>query len=287
MDNPSAAAATYANLHICGLYRYPVKSLAGERLEAVAVDRLGLAGDRRWMLIDANGRFFSQRELPRMATIQARLHGRSLLLTHAKETLCVKPADFSATPRACQVWKDTVPGLPAATAINTVLSDWLGVRCQLVRLADSARRQVDTRFVPAGVHTGFADGFPVLVLSQASLDDLNRRCGGRFDAQHFRPNLLVGGCQAYAEDHWQSIQAGAVSVRLVKPCSRCAIPTVDPETGTRRGPEPLATLASYRRQGTKIYLGQNGWLDLPGNQSEPHSQWLLKQNQAIRVTPKC
>ncbi len=274
-------------LRISGLYRYPVKSMAGEALPQVNVDALGLSGDRRWMLTDAEGRFLSQRDLPRMATVHARLLDNGVLqLDYRLVRLRISPQDFSASTTDCRIWKDTVPAHPARPSINKILSQWLKTPVRLVKLAGSARRQVDTHFVPPGVRTGFSDGFPLLILSQASLDDLNRRIGRAhtpFEVRHFRPNVLIDGCDAYAEDRWQTLRAGPLRLHLVKPCSRCAITTVDPDSGRFSGPEPLATLAVYRRRGNKVYFGQNAWAQGPTPTEAVAASPVLRLNQAVVV----
>ncbi len=274
-------------LHISGLYRYPVKSMAGEALPQASVDALGLAGDRRWMLTDAQGRFLSQRDIPHMATVHARLLDNEVLrLAYQSDRLRISPQDFSANTTACRIWKDTLPAHPARPAVNETLSQWLETPVRLVKLAGSARRQVDTHFVPAGVQTGFSDGFPLLILSQASLDDLNRRIGRAhkpFEVRHFRPNVLIDGCDAYAEDRWQTLRTGPLRLHLVKPCSRCTISTVDPDSGCFCGPEPLATLAAYRRRGHKVYFGQNAWAQPVASTKAAAAAPVLRLNQAVVV----
>lgn len=268
-------------LHIAGLHRYPVKSLAGEALQQVTLDTLGLTGDRRWMLVDSDNRFLSQRQLPAMATIQARLAGENLLVQRiGKEpVLNIEPNRFQPAVIYCRLWQDDIPAYSAEESINHTLSQWLEHDCRLVRLADNAQRQVDRRFVPDGVMTGFADGFPLLVMSQASLDDMAERSGMPLDARHFRPNLVIAGAKPYAEDDWQEIRIGGIVIHLVKPCSRCAITTVDPDTGRFSGPKPLATLKTFRLHDGKPCLGQNAWANWPPQNALPR----LRQGQSVVV----
>ncbi len=270
-------------LRISGLFRYPVKSCGGESLSQARLDALGIEGDRRWMLVDAHNRFMSQRNWPRMAVIQARWHKDRLILEYRCDRLVVTTADLTSTVLSCRVWNDLVPGVLARDAVNRRLAHWLGCNCRLVRLAPHADRQVDMAYAPVGVYTGFADGFPVLLLSQSSLDKLNRLSDGCFDARHFRPNILVSGCLPHAEDQWRRLQAGDVTVHLVKPCSRCVIPTVDPNNGVFQGPEPLRTLAAYRRYGKKIYFGQNAWVQWPASLIEQPRLPVLAVGQPLDV----
>ncbi len=281
-------------LHVEGLYRYPVKSMAGESLKKSSLDGCGLTADRRWMLVDKDGHFLSQRQIPAMALIQAvwenghvRLRRRQTSQashTTRHTVLHIRPEDFSRTTVACHIWRDTVPAHPAQDCVNQLLSQWLQTECRLVQLADTACRHVDKRYVPQGVYTGFADGFPLLVISRASLTDIGRRCGRQLDARHFRPNLVIGGCHAYAEDEWRELRIGPWRIHLVKPCSRCAITTVNPDTGRFNGPEPLATLATFRRQGNKVFFGQNAWAQWVCGESHKTETPVIHVGQTVLAT---
>lgn len=247
--------AILSEIHI-----YPVKSLGGIALDRWSLDDFGLHLDRRWMVVDPSGRFVTQRQYPQMARIQPRLlnSGNGLALYHPELGVFRVPAADPARPRwRVKVWSDTVAALPVSEAADSWISEAIGVRCRLVWFPDDVRRQVDTRYARKGERTAFSDGFPLLLISQASLDDLNGRLSNPVPMRRFRPNLVVSGTEPYAEDNWQRIQIGTIAMRVVKPCSRCIITTVDPETGCRTGQEPLATLATYRRRGNKVYFGQN------------------------------
>ncbi|MEA3292753.1 MAG: MOSC domain-containing protein, partial [Pseudomonadota bacterium] len=137
------------------------------------------------------------------------------------------------------------------------LSQAIGDDCRLVFIPDDEIRPCDPRYAAPGDRTSFTDGFPLLLISQASLDDLNRRLAQPVEMRRFRPNLVVAGVEPYAEDNWQRIRVGEIEMRGVKPCSRCAIPAVDPDTGIVSGLEPLRTLSAYRKRNNKIYFGQN------------------------------
>jgi hypothetical protein len=154
------------------------------------------------------------------------------------------------------VWGDAVQASPAGADADAWLSGFLGLPCRLVCFPDDAVRSVDPGFARPSDQVGFADGFPFLLISQASLDDLNGRVDEAVSMLRFRPNLVVDGCDAYAEDDWRRIRIGDIEFRVAKPCSRCVIPTIDPATGLR-GQEPLRTLMSYRRRDNKVYFGQN------------------------------
>lgn len=241
---------------LTGLYRYPVKSLGGGALQTMDVQARGFRFDRHWMLVDMRGRFLSQRQQPRMSLISTLVdeQGRLQLSAPGMPDLSIVPdAD---TRMEVVVWGDTVQASLAGTEADAWLSGFLGLPCRLVRFADDVVRSVDPDFARPSDQVGFADGFPFLLISQASLDDLNGRLGEAVPMLRFRPNLVVDGCDAFAEDGWRRIRIGDIEFRVAKPCSRCVIPTIDPATGLR-GQEPLRTLMGYRRRDNKVYFGQN------------------------------
>lgn len=248
-------------LRLSALYRFPVKSLAGESLQRADVDDLGLWGDRRWMVVDpASGRFLTQRQLGRMAQVAARwLNAGSLELSapgQAPLTVMVPPADEAL--RGVTVWSDSLLAPDAGDAAAAWLNAFLGRDCRLVHVPPQRARQVDTAYAQPGDKVGFADGFPLLLIGQGSLDDLSARVGRPLEMLRFRPNLVVEGSAAYAEDGWERLRIGEVEFERVKPCSRCAITTLDPHTGERAADgEPLRTLATYRRDADGVYFGQN------------------------------
>lgn len=242
-------------LHVSELAIYPVKSLAPIAVQSASVQRFGLEHDRRWMVVDAGGKFLTQRQHPRMCLIQPVVQGGELrLLAKGMPDLAVPCAGGDRRP--VTVWDDQCMALDCGDAAAAWLSRFLAIDCRLVYFPDDEVRAVDTNYARPGDRTAFSDGFPLLLISQASLDDLNSRLDSPVAMTRFRPNLVVRGCEAFAEDTWRALRIGDVSFRIVKPCSRCTIPGIDPATG-ERGAEPLRTLADYRRRGDKIYFGQN------------------------------
>jgi len=159
-------------------------------------------------------------------------------------------------PVAVRVWDDRVSAERVSAEADAWLSQFIEQACRLVHMPDTARRAVDPDYAAADDQVGFADGFPFLLISQASLDDLNARLDQPLPMLRFRPNLVISGCAPYAEDNWRRIRIGALEFRVAKPCSRCVIPTIDYATG-EHGREPLQTLMTYRRRDNKIYFGQN------------------------------
>ncbi len=254
------------------LWIHPVKSLRGLSVERAEVTPRGLAGDRRWMVVDREGRFLTQRQQPKLALVHPQLdedHNRLLLhdAGRARPDLELPLHLQSGKPVEVQVWNDRVQALDAGDAAAEWISQAAGQPARLVYMPEQSRRGVDPAFGQPGDITSFSDGFPLLIISQAALDALNRRLGRSLPMRRFRPNLVVTGTEPHAEDQWRRIRIGGVELELVKPCSRCIVTTVDPETGERDAArEPLRTLMQYRLRDNKVYFGQNaiprrtGWL---------------------------
>jgi uncharacterized protein YcbX len=248
-------------LHLSALYRFPVKSAVGESLARAQLDSLGLCGDRRWMLVDAtNGRFLTQRLLPQLTQLKAKwLDAQHLLLsTLGRTDLLVTLPGADAELRAVTVWGDSLQVPDAGAAAALWLSEWLARPCRLVQVPVERARQVDAAYAQVGDKVGFADGFPLLLIAQASLDDLSARVGRPLEMLRFRPNLVVSGGAAYEEDRWKRIRIGTLEFRLAKGCARCIMTTVDPLSGLRSPDrEPLTTLKTYREQNGEVLFGQN------------------------------
>ncbi|MFT5684219.1 MAG: hypothetical protein ACI8RZ_005160 [Myxococcota bacterium] len=242
---------------------YPLKSAAGIPRTEAAIEARGIAGDRRWMVVTPEGGFLSGRTLPGMVRLRAESVDDELMLTLDGEQRVV-PCPAPTGPRmAVTIWDDTVSALIAAD--GGWLGARLGVDCRLVYMDDGLHRPVDIDYALGGDITSFADGFPVLLLSEASLADLNARLPRRVTMAHFRPNLVATGCGAFAEDDWKRIRIGSAEFALVKRCSRCVFTTVDPQTGVRSDDgEPLKTLAGYRKADRGVMFGQNLLVTRPG-----------------------
>lgn len=248
-------------LSVASLHIYPIKSLGGFSVrEARTTDR-GFEHDRRWMLIDANGRFISQREEAAMACLHCSPTEHGFRVTDVRDNDTVDlpwGLDAGATQRAA-IWSDDVEVLAAPVEVSAWLVDKLGITCALVYMPDRTRRPVDPTWA-VGI-TSLSDGFPYLILSQASLDDLNTRTPEPVSMDRFRPNIVIAGGTPFQEDDWKEIRIGETRFSLVKPCARCAITTTDQRTG-KRSKEPLRALASYRSRTTpagalKVDFGMN------------------------------
>jgi hypothetical protein len=237
---------------LSALHIYPVKGLKGIDLaEAECTDR-GLRHDRRWMVVDADGVFLSQRSHPRMATVWTEL-GDGMLSLAAPDVGSVEvpleAGGSSASRVAVRVWDSVVEAVPVSSFADAWLADYLGLPCRLVYMPDATRRESNAKYAEKKL-VGFADGFAYLLTNDASLADLNARLAGKGHAalpmNRFRPNLVVSGTSAFAEDGWQELRIGDAVLRAAKPCGRCEVTTTDQATGEVRGPEPLATLATFR-----------------------------------------
>lgn len=245
-------------LTVSGLYIYPVKSLGGFEVARGQVTATGLEHDRRWMLVDANNQFISQREIAAMALLQVSLLQNGLLVTHKQnQSTVVAPFEpQGGPPVTVQVWGDSCKALPVSAEADEWFSDMLSTRCRLVYMPDNSKRRVDTRYAFNKEITSFSDGFPFLLLGQASLDDLNSRLAEPLPFNRFRPNIVFTGGQPYQEDVMEHFIINGISFFGVKLCARCVITTINQQTAAK-AKEPLKTLSGYRMRNNRIYFGQN------------------------------
>ena len=248
-------------LRLSALYRYPLKSAKGEVLQQAHLDTLGLVGDRRWMLVDeASGRFLTQRAVAAMSQLSALWNatgGLTLAAPGHSPIEVALPVD-DAELRGVTIWRDTLRVPDAGDAAAAWVSAFIGKPTRLVQVPEALARTTQAGYGKDDDKVAFADGFPLLLIGQASLDDLVQRVGRPLEMLRFRPNLVIEGSQAFAEDGWKRIRIGDVEFRVVKPCSRCILTTIDPQTGERSADrEPLATLQKYRTQDDGAMFGQN------------------------------
>jgi len=245
-------------MHIGALAIYPLKSGRQVRVSSMALDRFGPAGDRRWMLVDTSGRFVTQRTHPRMCLMTATLeNGRLLLQAPGQPDLQVVPMT-GAEPLTVTVWDDQVAALAVSPTADAWCSAFLKMPVRLVWMPESTHRTVSPAHAGAGHTTGFSDGFPLLLVTQSSLDHLNALLLSPVDWRRFRPNIVVDGdLSPHAEDGWKRLLIGDVELTVVKPCSRCVIPAIDPDTADKNG-QILTVMREYRAGvDGKTYFGQN------------------------------
>ncbi|MFD9688631.1 MOSC domain-containing protein [Kitasatospora sp. NPDC059146] len=254
-------------MHLTGLHVYPVKSMYRLSPDSAAVHPWGLAGDRRWMLADPTGRFVSQRENAALGQVRVDLLPDGALALTAPDGSRIEvaaPAADAGDPIAeVEVWGTRFRAVEAAKDAHEWIADRLG-DYRLVHLDDPRARPVDPEYGRPGDTVSMADGFPLLLTATGSLERLNELIAAEHPDGHetlpmerFRPNVVVAGSEPWAEDGWRRIRIGALTFQVVKPCGRCVVTTTDQESGERRGPEPLRTLARHHRLLRRAAFGQN------------------------------
>jgi uncharacterized protein len=243
-------------LYISEIWSYPIKGAKGISHEEAEVDKRGIVNDRRWLITDLSGKFMTQREFPKIALISVRVEINSLVLNAPEMPELRFSYKVSYGKLDVTVFDDTCEAELMKPQANEWLSQYLQTDCQLVYMPDDSLRQVDLRYAQPGQITSFTDAFPFLLISEASLLDLNRRMEYFLPMNRFRPNLVVSGALPFAEDTWKLIRVGGILFEIAKPCARCTVTTVNQDT-SERGKEPLKTLATFRQLDNKIYFGQN------------------------------
>lgn len=234
-------SVTLSALHI-----YPVKSLAGIAVAEAQVTGRGLRYDRRFMVVDPGGDFFTQRDIPKMATVWTEIVAGKLRLAApdvGEVEVDAEPA--GGEPLTVKVWNSTCSAVAPSPEADRWLSAYLGAPCRLVYMPESSRRPVNPQYGGDNA-VSFADGYPFLVTNEASLADLNARLARPVPMNRFRPNLVLAGAGAFAEDGWGEFRVGSAGFRMAKPCGRCQVTTTDQATGEVMGPEPLSVLTAYR-----------------------------------------
>lgn len=244
-------------MHISELAVYPLKSGRQWRQDFLEFDAQGPRHDRRWMLVDTAGKFVTQRTHPRMSLLSAVPEGEALRLAAPGMPDFLALRDREET-LAVQVWEDSVQAWRVSVAADAWCSDFLGMTVHLVAMPATARRIVSPQYAGPGHLTAFSDGFPILLVTQPSLDVLNAKLTTPVDWRRFRPNVVLAGAMPpHAEDGWRRLRVGEIELALLKPCSRCVIPSIDPETAVKKS-QILTVLRSYRaRADGKTYFGQN------------------------------
>lgn len=242
---------------VSALTIYPIKGCRGINVDTATVADIGLADDRRYMVVDDTGRFLSQREQPRMALIEihATTHGWQLRAPDMPDIAFV-PTQSGSTLEVV-IWRDTVLAVAQAEAVNSWFSQYLGIPCTLVSMHPQHRRLVSASYARSDSDAvSFADGYASLLANTASLDDLNQRLAQPVGMERFRPNIVVSGAMAWQEDEWHHLQIGECHLYAVKPCARCVVTTTDQQTA-QRDQEPLRTLATFRTHKLGVIFGQN------------------------------
>ncbi len=244
--------------YISSLHVYPVKSCAGQELSQARLNARGICRDREWVVVTDDGAFISQRTHPGMALIQPVLENDRLSVSAPKMNEMTIETQDDGDIRQVNVWGALCDGVDQGEAAAAWFSAYVATPCRLLHFRPGFVRPVDPNYAPRSTdQVGFADAYPLLLLSEASLADLNARLPEPIRMNRFRPNIVVADCPPYAEDTWKQIRVGAMQLDVVKPCARCATTLVEQESGAK-GKEPLRTLATYRKlNGPDPVFGQN------------------------------
>ncbi|MBE0670474.1 MAG: MOSC domain-containing protein [Anaerolineales bacterium] len=255
---------------LSNLTYYPIKACRGFDVSASNVERMGLEHDRRMMVVTPEGEFLTQRDHPKLALVTPTLRQRSAPHS-AKETendsVTLSAPNFDSIQFGIQrsgatypvnIWKSSgVQAVDQGEEPAQWFSDWLGTPVRLVHIAAGFQRKLSQEYaINADDHTGFADGYPILIISEASLQDLNSKLDSALPMNRFRPNIVVKDCEPFAEDTWKRIRIGDIEMALVKPCARCEVTTTDQVTLERKK-EPLKTLGGYRKHKLGAIFGMN------------------------------
>lgn len=246
-------------MHVSQLYLYPLKSARGYSVARYSLDARGPQWDRRWMLVDNDGKFLTQRQHPVMTQFVVQVEDNELQISAPGMPDLIVPFfywDMIKSTQPVTVWRDTVKAKIAEGHVNAWFSQVLKQPCRLAYMPEQTRRPVDPAYARNGEITGFADGFPLLLTTVGSLQQFNQWLGEEIVMPRFRPNLVIEGNSAFAEDEWKRLRIGALEFQVAKPCSRCAIPTLDPVTGERNS-GVFATLKKHRSRDGEVYFGQN------------------------------
>ncbi|OCX53320.1 oxidoreductase [Mucilaginibacter sp. PPCGB 2223] len=245
-------------LRVSQLFIYPVKSLGGIELSSAEVTDRGFKYDRRWMLVDDNNRFLSQREYAEMALLKVSIADTGLLVKHAHypgdEILVPFKPQTDQTGRFV-IWDDIVTGQYVSETTDQWFSRKLKINCRLVHMPDDSHRGVNPKYAADKI-TSFSDAYPFMMVGQSSLDDLNNRLADKIPVNRFRPNLVFTGGEPFDEDTMGHIIINGIGFYGVKLCARCPIPTIDQDT-IAKSKEPTKTLLTYRRRNNDVYFGQN------------------------------
>lgn len=239
---------------------YPIKSLGGISLQETKIEERGLQHDRRWVLADNQNMFITQRQNEQMALIDVSIENDGLMVWHRLKKAAPLRIPFlpkTTDNQIITIWDDAVNAIRVSDEADAWFSVILGRECSLFYQPDESIRLTDPKYsITKEEHTSFADGYPILIIGQASLDNLNERLEEPVSMKRFRPNIVFLGGEAHIEDSWKNFTIGNAKLVGVKSCARCVLTTVNPETATK-GKEPLKTLNQYRSFNNKVLFGQN------------------------------
>lgn len=269
-------------MQVTGLFIYPFKSARGIALAQTPIDAMGLSDDRRMMLVDPEGQFITQRELPELARLTALPTAASLTLSldDGREMLVAPPQPEARMDVA--IWRSIVSAAVAHESVNDTLSEWFGRPVKLVFIDAESRRDANPEWAGEGSPMGFADGYQILVTTTGSLgalnEDMERHGEGSVGMDRFRPNIVLDCDEPWAEDAWTGLQIGGIRFDFVKPCPRCIMTTQDQETGSREGANPMPAMGRLRMSADRRVPGP-----LFGWNAVPRGEGLVRVGDAVTV----
>ncbi len=252
-----------SELTVSDLIVYPLKSAKGFHVKSMQLNELGPELDRRWMVIDSQGRFVTQRKAPKMCLIETTMgiDGSLELGVKGSDKISVPAGGYAL--KQSSVWGTDVQGEDCGDAAADWISTFLDKQCRIIYMPSNFERLVDTDYATQQERVGFADGFPLLIATQSSLEDFNSKLGFEIGMDRFRPNIVIDGNQPWAEDNWTDITINNITLSLLKPCSRCIMPSINPQTGEKQM-QVNQTLQAHRRRERETYFGQNAVYDRLG-----------------------
>ncbi len=264
-------------MHVESLFVHPVKACRAVPVQSAELLWTGLQHDREFLIVDEHCSFITQRERPALARLAATIHDGALSLCGDDGRVVLVPLDVTGIDLEVEIWGDKVAATDCGAAAAGLLTNFTGGTARLVRMRDGFQRQVDPDFGERGDTVGFADGFPLLVTTAAAIAAVRDAIGPQVDARRFRPNIVVASAEAFAEDDWQSLEIGETAIDLVKPCARCRVLDVDPDTG-QGGGSVLKGLAALRTRDHKVLFGQN---------AIPRKLGTISVGDPVRVVKTC
>ncbi|GGI25378.1 MOSC domain-containing protein [Pedobacter mendelii] len=245
--------------YLSEIYIYPIKSLGGISVNECLIEKKGLQYDRRWVLIDKEGTFITQRKYPLLALLQVSIVEDKIIVSHKENPNNSTSFDIlqhKAKLIPVAIWDDLTSGFEVNNLVSAWFSDYMNMPVKLVKMSEQEKRMVDPRYAMNNEIVSFADGYPCLLIGQSSLDNLNKKLEIPIYMDRFRPNFVFTGGEAHVEDSFKDFELSGVLFSAVKPCSRCVLITINQQTGIKSS-EPLKTLSKYRTTNNKIMFGQN------------------------------
>lgn len=245
-------------LTLSEIYIYPVKSLGGISVTSALAEERGLKYDRRFLLVDENNMFMTQRDFPEMALLKLSFYENGFKVLNTKDGSHITLPFESDSHRiiSVQIWNDACSAVRVSQDVDGWFSNAIDKKCSLVYMPDDEKRIVEKKYINENHIVSFADAYPYLIIGQSSLDDLNTKLENPLSINRFRPNFVFTGGLPYEEDNWKDFQINNINFRAVKPCARCVITTTNQDTAERTA-EPLKTLSLYRKIDNKVMFGMN------------------------------